>query len=132
MPGAPYWAVYNVGEYTLAPYKVVWSEIGQSLKASLFTDVNGKVFIPDHKTYFAAFDNIHDAVFLMCILNNSTISRLVTNSTVSTSRGDILKHVHLPKYDAKNKLHFQLVNEFLKSKKVDKKLNDDLTDRILF
>ncbi|WOZ75276.1 Eco57I restriction-modification methylase domain-containing protein [Limosilactobacillus reuteri] len=132
MPGAPYWAVYNVGEYTLAPYKVVWSEIGQSLKASLFTDVNGKVFIPDHKTYFAAFDNIHDAVFLMCILNNSTISRLVTNSTVSTSRGDILKHLHLPKYDAKNKLHFQLVNEFLKSKKVDKKLNDDLTDRILF
>ena len=68
----------------------------------------------------------------MCILNNSTISRLVTNSTVSTSRGDILKHLHLPKYDAKNKLHFQLVDEFLKSKKVDKKLNDDLTDRILF
>ena len=35
MPGAPFWAVYNVGAYTLIQYKVAWSEIGNTVKAAI-------------------------------------------------------------------------------------------------
>lgn len=131
MHGAPYWAVYNVGEYTLKPYKVVWSEIGTHLVASIFEEKENRPFIPDHKVYFAAFDNKDDAIFLMCLLNNDSVSNLINNSTVSTSRGNILKNLHLPKYDNRSVNHQNVVTNFKKNKNWLLN-NTDLTNKVLF
>lgn len=113
MPGAPYWAVYNVGEYTFSPYKVSWSEIGTKVNAALLISQNNtlekEIVIPDHKLFFASFDDADEALFLTGLLNSSIISQLVAHSTVSTSRGNILKSLNLPLFNAQDEWHNKVV-----------------------
>ena len=137
MKGAPYWSVYNVGNYTFAPYKVAWAEIGRTLKASIFSFINNDLFrnsafIPDHKIYYVPFSSNESAIFLMCLLNNKQLSNLVGNSTVSTSRGDVLKNLHLPIYNVEVEQHRNLINNYLKHQEWDEELNNYLTNQILF
>lgn len=124
MSGAPYWAVYNVGAYTFSRYKVAWSEMGNDVKAAiLLTDENphhlvNETVIPDHKLFFCSFTDMSSAAFFCGLLNSEIISTIISHSTVSTSRGDILKHLHLPLFDATLETHRQLaalvVNQSLK------------------
>lgn len=136
MNGAPYWAVYNVGDYTLSPYKVAWAEIGSSLKATLldnstnpFSLTNAQV-IPDHKLYFAACSTLEDGLFLSGLLNSSIISTIIDQSTVMTSRGDVLKHLHLPKYSSDDRQHNALIG-LMNAKVFDQHRVDELVMEIL-
>ena len=43
------------------------------------------------------------------ILNSTVITDVISKSTVSTSRGNILKNLKLPRFDSKNKEHLQLI-----------------------
>ena len=61
MKGAPFFAIYNVGDYTFAPYKVIWAEMTGDFSAAVVASgsVPGygpRVYVPDHKLYFADFD----------------------------------------------------------------------------
>ncbi|MFR0607314.1 N-6 DNA methylase [Limosilactobacillus balticus] len=135
MKGAPYWSVYNVGNYTFSPYKVSWSEIGSKVNAALLEEpvskLKNKIVIPDHKLFFVPFKDRDSAMYLMGILNSSIIGDIVTNSTVSTSRGDILKDLHLPLYDKINPNHQALVSYLKSASDVDQKEIDRLIKKIL-
>lgn len=137
MKGAPYWAVYNVGEYTLSPYKVAWAEIGNTVKAAVlsggsnpFSLTNTEV-IPDHKLYFSAFSNLDAALFLSGMLNSSIVSEIVERSTVATSRGDVLKHLHLPIYDNNDKEHRELIRLMSPSAAFNQARIDLCVERVL-
>jgi hypothetical protein len=61
MKGAPFYDVYNVGDYTLQPWKVVWPEMSTRFYAavagsSMVPVVGSRPYVPDHKVYFAGFD----------------------------------------------------------------------------
>lgn len=137
MRGAPYWAVYNVGDYTLSQYKVAWAEIGSVVKAAVLKsddnpfNLKNLEVIPDHKLYFASFDNQEEALFLSGLLNSSMISKIVSRSTVTTSRGDVLKHLHLPFYNVKKAGHNDLVQLMLRPESVNQNELDMLVTGIL-
>jgi hypothetical protein len=113
MKCAPFFAIYNVGEYTFAPYKVIWAEMtGDFASAVVGTgSVPGygqRVYVADHKLYFADFTEPEPAYFLCGLLHAEIVKEMIEAHNVSTNMGDIFKHVSLPRFDAGNAAHLQL------------------------
>ncbi len=110
MKGAPNYAVYNVGDYTFQPWKVVWPEMSSHFYAavagSATVPVAGKrPYVPDHKVYFAGFDKKEPAFFLCGLLNTPMVREWIESHTVSIQIGDVFKHMRLPEYDAADAAH---------------------------
>lgn len=113
MKGAPYSAVYNVGKYTFKPWKVVFPEMGK-VKAAVVgsRDVPGagpRPVVPDHKIYYAAFDDEDTAMYLCGLMNNPAVAQLLESYLVSIQMGDILKNLSLPEFNSSQNDHVELV-----------------------
>lgn len=111
--GAPYYAIYNVGSYTFAPYKVVWAELSTTFEAAVITDhdvpLGGrKPFVPDHKIYFAEFHDQDMAYFVCGLLNSQLVKEYVASHTIQIQVSNIFKHLSLPKFSASNSDHIAL------------------------
>jgi len=114
MKGAPFHAIYNVGEYTFKPWKVIWPEMSSSFYAAVAGSAEVPVvgirpYIPDHKVYFASFDDKETAYFLCGMLNSSTVQEWINAHNVSIQVADVFKHLDLPQYDPLNIDHSTLI-----------------------
>lgn len=115
MKGAPFFSIYNVGDYTFAPYKVIWAEMTGDFAAAVVASgvVPGygpRVYVPDHKLYFADFKEPEPAYFLCGLLHSEIVKEMIEAHNVSTNMGDIFKHVSLPQFDLLNSAHIDLAN----------------------
>jgi len=115
MKGAPFFAIYNVGNYTFSPYKVIWAEMTGDFAAAVITSgnvpgVGKRVYVPDHKLYFADFDQPEPAYYLCGLLHSHIVKEMIEAHNVSTNMGDIFKHVNLPKFDGLNTDHLALAD----------------------
>ncbi|HLO63867.1 MAG TPA: N-6 DNA methylase [Azonexus sp.] len=110
MKGAPFYAVYNVGDYTFQPWKVVWPEMSSRFYAAvagsaMVPGAGKRPYVPDHKVYFAGFNKKQPAYFLCGLLNTPIVREWVESHIVSIQVGDVFKHMRLPEYDATDTLH---------------------------
>ncbi|HMG73774.1 MAG TPA: N-6 DNA methylase [Pyrinomonadaceae bacterium] len=107
----PNFAIYNVGEYTFAPYKVVWAEMAGSLRAAVIEEaelpfVGGyKPIVPDHKVYFVGFEKRANAHYVCALLNSDPIRRFIDSFTIKIQVGTLFRHLTLPRYDPRNRGH---------------------------
>lgn len=113
MKGAPFYAVYNVGDYTFQPWKVVWPEMSSRFYAAVAGSavvpvVGTRPYVPDHKVYFAGFDDKEPAYFLCGLLNTPMVREWIESHIVSIQVGDIFKHLQLPEYDNDDVRHIAL------------------------
>lgn len=115
----PFYRLDNVGEYTYAPYKVLWKEQAGSMSAvvvgsyyesipdadtSLFSE--DKVIVVDSKVLMLDLYNESEAYFVCGIMNAPNIIKVVDGYAVSTNRGiDVLKYIAIPKFNSENPLH---------------------------
>lgn len=114
MKGAPFFAIYNVGDYSFSPYKVIWAEMTGDFCAAVISSATvpahgRRPYIADHKLYFADFSTPGPAYYLCGLLHSELVKEMIEAHNVSTNMGDIFKHVSLPEYDDKNKAHATLV-----------------------
>lgn len=116
MKNAPFYAIYNVGDYTFAPWKVVWAEQpgNNAFPAAVVgcgtVPVIGKrVIVPDHKIFFVEFNDPKPAYYLCGLLNSSTVRTFIQSHNISIQVGNIFKHMSLPQFDKSNKDHVKLV-----------------------
>lgn len=113
MKNAPYYAVYNVGNYTFSPWKVIWAEQKDFCAAVVSTSetplIGNRPFIPDHKIFFADFEKPEPAYFLSGLLNSEMVIEYIKSHNISIQIGDIFKHMNLPEYNSKISLHKELV-----------------------
>lgn len=113
MQGAPNFAVYNVGTYTFQRWKVIWPEMSSRFYAALagsreVPTIGSRPYVPDHKIYFAAFDDKDEAAYLCGMLNSPMVREWVESHNVSIQVGNIFKHLNLPPWDKRNKAHQKL------------------------
>lgn len=113
MNGAPFYDIYNVGDYTFQPWKVIWPEMSSKFFAAVAGSacvpvVGSRPYVPDHKIYYAAFDEKEAAYFLCGLLNAPMVREWIESHTVSIQVGDVFKHMNLPEYNPDNDLHNQL------------------------
>ena len=115
----PFYRLDNVGEYTYAPYKVLWKEQTGSMSAvvvgnaeeSLINYDNSvlgtdKIIMVDSKVLYLALESADEAYFVCGIINSPTIRNIIDGYAVETNRGiDVLKYLAIPKYDNTSQTH---------------------------
>ena len=114
MPKAPFYAVYNVGSYTFAPYKVIWAEQSGAFKAAVAAAdevplLGQRPYVPDHKIFFVEFQEAESAYFLCGLLVSSLVREFVESHNIAIQVGDIFKHMKLPIFDRTIQAHRRLV-----------------------
>ena len=113
MTNAPFYAVYNVGSYTFAPYKVIWAEQSGTFEAAVATAGEVPLFgqrpyVPDHKIFFVEFQEGTPAYFLCGLLASPIVKEFIESHNISIQVGDIFKHMHLPSFDRTQQAHRRL------------------------
>ena len=113
MTNAPFYAVYNVGSYTFAPYKVVWAEQSGAFEAAVAVAdevplMGQRPYVPDHKIFFVEFQKAAPAYFLCGLLASSLVKEFVESHNISIQVGDIFKHMNLPSFDRTQQAHRRL------------------------
>ena len=110
----PFFFVYNVGDYTFAPFKVVWAEIASSLCAAiagsrpLVPGGEPRPFVPDHKVYFAPFEDELAAGYVCGFLSAPAVRAAVNAFTAKLQVGTLLQHIRIPPFDGENPAHLSL------------------------
>ncbi len=118
MKGAPFHAVYNVGDYTFKPWKVIWPEMSSSFYAAVAGNadvplVGTRPYIPDHKVYFSAFDDKETAYYLCGLLNSPTVQEWIDAHNVSIQVANVFKHLDLPEFQKDDCLHICLAEKVM-------------------
>lgn len=115
----PFYRLDNVGEYTYAPYKVLWKEQTGSMSAvvvstyyksvpnankNIFSE--DKIIVVDSKVLMLDVYNEMEAYYVCGIINSPEIIKVIDGYAVSTNRGvDVLKYVAIPKFEKDLTLH---------------------------
>ena len=113
--GAPYYVVYNSGDYTFAHYKVIWAELSSKFEAAVLGTnnvplVGNRPYVPDHKIYFVEFKTANPAHFVCGVLNSQIVREYIECHTIQIQVSNIFKHLRIPKFDSSNKKHTKLAS----------------------
>ncbi|MFN8159805.1 MAG: N-6 DNA methylase [Solirubrobacterales bacterium] len=104
-PEVPYWSMFDVGDYTLAPHKVVWKDQASDFAAAVISG-GDQVPLPNHKVMLVACECEEEAHYLCGMLNSIPARLFVAAYAVETQIATHpAKYVHLPKFDATSKRH---------------------------
>ncbi len=111
----PFYSQYNIADYTMARFKVVWKRMSNDMFAAVVsqwkTPYGWKMIMPTDTTSLIAFEDEDEANFVCAILNATSVREFI-KSFSSAGRGfgspSVMQHVGIPKFDPKNKLHERL------------------------
>ncbi len=89
--------MYDVGPYTLAPWKVVWREQASAMTVAVCGPLDGRPIIPDHKLMSVPVETQDEAEYVCAVLNSQTVADIVAAYTVKSSiLPHVLEHVRVP------------------------------------
>lgn len=109
-----FYAMYAVGPYTIASYKVVWREQASVLTCAVVSsaslnDSKPKVVVPDHKVFFIPLEQEEEANFIMALLGSRIAQAVAKSYMLETSTSTHLtKHISIPLFDPEDGLHTKL------------------------
>lgn len=110
----PFYSMYNVADYTFAPYKVLWKALARQTAVTVISTSDDKWFdeprtiIPEHNTIFIPTEIEEEAQYLCAVLN-SCISSLVVQAHSSLFYStSILEQIAVPRFDPGNPVHRRL------------------------
>lgn len=139
-PKDPFWCIYNVGTYLLAPYKVMWRQMISKINTAV-TEPNEddylgvKTPVTQHVVSFVPFKNLEEAHYFSACMNSSIVSLI--SITCFTGKGfgtpGLMDYVKIPKYQPENMLHkkiAQLSRKAHRWAKVDKKIQTEVENVI--
>jgi hypothetical protein len=109
----PFYYVMNTGDYTFAPYKVVWKRIAggitgkaTSFAACVIGKIDGKPVIPNDSLIMIPFSDQSEAYYVSAVLNSSIIRLAIASYTYELRHEThITQYIRIPKFDTNNSLH---------------------------
>lgn len=116
-PRAPFWSMYDVGPYTVAPYKVVWRRMDRGINAAVLAPLEHpwlgvRPVIPQETCVLVAADSLDEAHYLCALMNSSAVDAVVRAHSVRGGKGfgtpSILEFLGLPRFDPHNARHAAL------------------------
>ncbi len=107
-----FWTMFNIGDYTFAPYKVVWREVSNDLDAAVIGPVKitegRRPTVPDHTCILIPSEKKDQAHYLCAVLNASAVRLAIRNYIVLHPDPHILKNVRIPEFSERNRVHLRL------------------------
>jgi hypothetical protein len=113
----PYYSMYNVGPYTLAPWKVVWRRMDRCLRAAVVGMIEHPILgtrpaVPQETCVLIAAETPEEAHYLCAILNSVVAGFLVSAHSVVGGKGfgtpSILDFLGIRRFDAADRRHRSL------------------------
>jgi hypothetical protein len=125
----PFYSMYNIGPYTMAPFKVMWREVAVDIQAAVSeTPEKGeKVHVPDHTLVAIACDDAGEAHFICSLLNSSPANFIVRGYVALHPSPHIMKYIAIPRFNRKDTTHMALSQASRKAHKLVSS-NDGSTD----
>ena len=114
-----FYVVGNVGNYTLAPYKVVFKDLTEMFQCAVVgpsattTSAKEQPIIPDHTLLFIACQRGDEAYFLAGVLNSIPARSALYSASVGVQTQRYyptdISRILLPAFDPKDSNHHQIV-----------------------
>lgn len=109
MEKGPFYSLFGVGDYTFAPWKVIWREQAAQFTCAVVDSQGGKPIIPDHKLMLVDCQSADEAHYLCGTLSSSPSVFAVWAYAIAIQQTThILENLCVPRYDPANPTHCQL------------------------
>ena len=110
-PTDPFYSMYNVGPYTMAKWKVLWPEVGHSVRAGACGPVKvdkSKPSLPDHTIIAVSCDSESEAYYISGLLNSSPAHVAAAAYIVLHPSPHIMQNIAVPHFSERHKKHNRL------------------------
>ena len=108
---SPFYTIYNVGPYTLAPWKVVWRDMGSRIQVAVVGSHEGKVVCPEHHVMAISLQSQTEAHYICSVLMSAPVQLVVAAYTTTTGISThVLENVALPAFKAADPAHIHLAD----------------------
>ena len=106
----PFYALYGIGPYSFAPYRVAWKRTTREFSAAVISSITDpwlgkKSVVANGKVMIIPFDNKEEAHFICAVLNAPIFRRLINNAITSEAHAEIIRVIPLRAYDSANDHH---------------------------
>ena len=107
----PFYSIYNVGRYTFAPYKILWSQVADELDAVVVSSsfapnlTSEKIIVPDHSVCSISFHDSSEAHYVCACLNSVIARSIVKNYIAIHPSPNIMHYLPIARYNEKIKGH---------------------------
>ena len=129
----PFYSMFNVGNYTFSPYKIVWREQSANFIVAPIL-LSEKIVMPDHKLMMVPLENKDETYYLLAILLSSPARLAIESYSMAISTNThILNNIKIPKYDSEHSIIAKLSKlgaNVLSSQKVEKAKLETLIDQL--
>jgi hypothetical protein len=110
-PTDPFYSIYNVGPYTMSPWKVLWPEVGHSVRAGVCgpSEVEKvKPSLPDHTIVAVPCESGSEAHFIAALLNSSPARVAAAAYIVLHPSPHIMQNIAVPRFGKDKANHARL------------------------
>ncbi|HBO46343.1 MAG TPA: hypothetical protein DD670_20935 [Planctomycetaceae bacterium] len=110
----PFWSMYNIGPYTLAPTKVVWRRMDRRINAAVVEPVEHPLLgvrpvVVQETCVQVAADSADEAHYLASVLNSAVVNFLVAAHSVGGGKGfgtpSMLDYLNIRRFDPGDSRH---------------------------
>lgn len=127
----PFYSMFNIGDYTFAPYKVVFREIASEFTSCVVSQKESKPIIPDHKLILCPFEFPLEAHFVAALLNSKVCRYAVGAYAIETQFSThVFDYVAIPTFVPNNSLHRHLANLSQQAHKAAAAENEEMVREI--
>jgi hypothetical protein len=113
----PFYSMYNVGPYTVAPIKVVWRRMERMIRAAVVEPLDDPLLgrrplVPQETCVLIACASAEEAHYLCAVLNSERVNALVAAHSVVGGKGfgtpGMLEYLGLRRFDSRDRRHAAL------------------------
>lgn len=105
----PEYVLYDIGKYTFSKYKVVWKALANGMIATVVSNKNNKIVIPDHNVVMIPVEDENEAYYVAGILNSKIVTKFVNAYISWFFSTHILENMNIPAYNGNDKKHIEVV-----------------------
>jgi hypothetical protein len=109
----PFYSMFDVGTYTFAPWKVVWTRLAR-IEAAVVDLHEGKPIVPQETVTLVECSSANEAHYICALVNSSPFqfAAISYSQEGGKSMGSMhtLEHIRIPRFDRKNPVDFRLAD----------------------
>jgi methylase of polypeptide subunit release factors len=107
----PFYSMFNIGDYTFRPNKVLIREIAGELTAAVVGPTRGRPIIPDHKLLLVDTGTSEEAHYLCALLNSMPARCFAASYSISTQfSAHLFGHLRMGRFDPHDPVHRKLAD----------------------
>jgi len=110
----PFWSMFNIGDYTLGGWKVVWKRMGLYMQAAVSGPQGSRPVVPQETLCFISTDGEAEAHYLCALLNSrpfdTALGCFAQRGSKSFASPYILKRLSVPPFSPADDRHQKLAD----------------------